>query len=172
MCNFSYYFRLDGRCFRYDRLCLCVGARPKLIYNHPHILGLRDLQSVEELITRLSTAKRIAIVGNGGIALELIYQLKDCHIDWIVKEDYIGSAFFDATASEFIMPTLLKRKLDESIQIVSHHSKDSSNESTSAIHSNITYSGYGLGPQWMEKSHFRQKLPQLLPQPLESTLQV
>ena len=30
-------------------------------------------------------------------------------MDWIVKDAYVGSAFFDASASEFIMPSLLSR---------------------------------------------------------------
>lgn len=30
-------------------------------------------------------------------------------MDWVIKNDYIGSAFFDASASAFIMPSLLLR---------------------------------------------------------------
>ena len=59
----------------YDRLCLCTGARPKLIANHPNVIGLRDQHSVEELLGRLRTAGRVAVVGNGGIALELIHEV-------------------------------------------------------------------------------------------------
>jgi hypothetical protein len=36
-------------------------------------------------------------------------QLTFCHIEWIVKDHFVGSAFFDASASAFIMPTLLER---------------------------------------------------------------
>ena len=49
--------------------------RPKLIASHPNIIGLRDLQSVEELVKRLSSARRVLVVGNGGIALELIHEV-------------------------------------------------------------------------------------------------
>jgi hypothetical protein len=59
----------------YDKLCLCVGARPKRIADHPSIIGLRDQLSVEELLQRLRTASRVAVVGNGGIALELIHEV-------------------------------------------------------------------------------------------------
>lgn len=59
----------------YHKLCLCVGARPKRIADHPNIIGLRDQLSVEELLQRLRTASRVAVVGNGGIALELIHEV-------------------------------------------------------------------------------------------------
>ena len=36
------------------------------------IIGIRDLQSVEDMTHRLSSARKIIVVGNGGIALELI----------------------------------------------------------------------------------------------------
>ncbi len=119
---------------------------------------MRDLQSIEELLHHLQSASRVAIVGNGGIALELIHQLHMCHIDWIVRESYIGSAFFDATASEFILPTLLKRKIDESIHLVSSSTENTSTAPVTSTHL-TAYGGYGLGPQWMEKSHFQAKLP-------------
>lgn len=68
-------FPLDGSKVHYDRLCICTGARPKLIHDHPNIIGLRDLQSIEELLRHLQSARRVVIVGNGGIALELIHQV-------------------------------------------------------------------------------------------------
>lgn len=83
-----------------------------------------------------------------------------CHIDWIIREPYIGSAFFDATASEFILPRLLKRKIDESIHLISPSSNTATTPTQpSTHHPPSTYGGYGLGPQWMEKSHFQAKLP-------------
>lgn len=93
----------------YDAVCICAGARPKLIADHPNILGIRDLESVQDLAKRLNTARRIALVGNGGIALELAYTLSSCAIDWLIKEDYIGNTFFDASASKFVMDALHKR---------------------------------------------------------------
>ena len=38
-----------------------------------------------------------------------ILQLTFCEVDWVVKSHYLGSAFFDASASAFIMPSLLSR---------------------------------------------------------------
>jgi pyridine nucleotide-disulfide oxidoreductase domain-containing protein 1 len=37
-----------GMTYDYDILCICSGARPKLIIeNHPNVIGLRDLESVQ-----------------------------------------------------------------------------------------------------------------------------
>lgn len=60
----------------FEKLCLCTGVRPRLIADHPNIIGIRDLESVENLVQRLRGAKRIIIVGNGGIALELIHEVQ------------------------------------------------------------------------------------------------
>ena len=57
----------------YKKLCICSGGRPKkLCDNNSHVIGIRDTESAEELQRRLSLASRIVVVGNGGIALELV----------------------------------------------------------------------------------------------------
>lgn len=68
-----YFLSLDGETVDFAKVCFCTGALPKLIHKHPNIIGLRDIQSVDELSLRLKSAKRVVIVGNGGIALELVY---------------------------------------------------------------------------------------------------
>ncbi len=40
-----------------------------------HVLVLRDRDTVESLARRMRHARRIAIVGNGGIAMELAFSL-------------------------------------------------------------------------------------------------
>jgi NADPH-dependent 2,4-dienoyl-CoA reductase/sulfur reductase-like enzyme len=61
----------DDSFFIYEKLCICTGAQPKMIATHPNIIGIRDLQSVAEMTERLSIARKVIIVGNGGIALEV-----------------------------------------------------------------------------------------------------
>eukprot|EP00775_Hariotina_reticulata_P012611 gene12611-12741_t len=57
----------------FDKLCICCGARPKALgFQHERIVTLRDTQSVEEFARQLGAVRRIAVVGNGGIALELV----------------------------------------------------------------------------------------------------
>lgn len=41
----------------------------------PKVVTLRDSTTVEELMAQLPKARRIVIVGNGGIALELVHAL-------------------------------------------------------------------------------------------------
>ena len=59
---------------QYDRLCVATGARPRqLACAAAHaVLQLRDTDDVRALATRLNTARRVLLVGNGGIALELV----------------------------------------------------------------------------------------------------
>lgn len=56
----------------YDTLCVCAGARPRLVARHPRVVALRDTESAADLAARLAGARRLVVVGNGGIALELM----------------------------------------------------------------------------------------------------
>lgn len=85
-------FCSDNTQIQYNKLCVCTGARPKvskyiiivlfnfivfqlLSSNNPHVLGIRDTETVQSFQQKLSSAKQIFIVGNGGIATELVYLL-------------------------------------------------------------------------------------------------
>ncbi|XP_056281370.1 pyridine nucleotide-disulfide oxidoreductase domain-containing protein 1 [Pseudoliparis swirei] len=97
----------DGRVFGYEKLCICGGGRPKLLnWDSPHVLGIRDTDSAQDLQKKLSRAKRIVVVGNGGIALELVYEVEGCEVIWAVKDKAIGNPFFDAGAAQFLIPSL------------------------------------------------------------------
>ncbi|KAG7495904.1 pyridine nucleotide-disulfide oxidoreductase domain-containing protein 1 isoform X1 [Solea senegalensis] len=97
----------DGRVFGYEKLCICSGGRPKLLtQDNPYVLGIRDTDSAQEFQKLLSKAKRIVVVGNGGIALELVYEVEGCEVIWAVKDKAIGNTFFDAGAAQFLIPSL------------------------------------------------------------------
>ncbi|XP_058883862.1 pyridine nucleotide-disulfide oxidoreductase domain-containing protein 1-like [Acipenser ruthenus] len=101
----------DGRHYEYEKLCICAGARPKLItHGNPHVLGIRDTDSAQVFQKRLSSARRIAVVGNGGIALELVYEIEGCEMTWAVKDKAMGNTFFDAGAAQFLVPQLESAK--------------------------------------------------------------
>ncbi|XP_078365862.1 pyridine nucleotide-disulfide oxidoreductase domain-containing protein 1-like isoform X2 [Oculina patagonica] len=85
----------SGKKYFYKKLCICTGGRPNIITQHPCILGIRDTHSVQQLKSRLSKARRVLIVGNGGIALELVYEMRGCQVLWAIKDDAIGNSFFD-----------------------------------------------------------------------------
>ena len=61
-----------GDKYFYKKLCICTGGRPNILAEHPRVIGIRDTESVQQFKSRLSKARRVVIVGNGGIALELV----------------------------------------------------------------------------------------------------
>uniref|UniRef100_A0A1I8H3N9 Pyr_redox_2 domain-containing protein n=1 Tax=Macrostomum lignano TaxID=282301 RepID=A0A1I8H3N9_9PLAT len=96
----------------YGELCLCTGASPKLIpqaRQHPDlVVGIRDTETVADLSKKLSTCRRVLVVGNGGIATELVYELRNVDVVWAVRQDSIGAVFFDAGAAQFLLPSLAR----------------------------------------------------------------
>ena len=87
---------------------------------------------------------------------------------WIIKNDYVGSAFFDASASAFILPSLIARANKSQGNTNStirqrDSSKDSSEENSSKNESaktskGVVTEGYGLGPEWITQSTLKQLL--------------
>lgn len=66
----------------FDSLCICTGAQPALpvkgvaaAERHPRLLALRDADSVRRLSEALRGARRIVLVGNGGIALGVAHEV-------------------------------------------------------------------------------------------------
>lgn len=57
----------DGRSFKYTKLCVCTGARPKLIAHHPLVLGVRDTEVRQACRTLLALlhVTRVAARGYG-----------------------------------------------------------------------------------------------------------
>jgi hypothetical protein len=92
----------DGRQVAYSQLCICTGAAPKKILQHENVIALRDQDSVQDMRRRLKAARRVMIVGNGGIALELVHALRAVEIVWAVRNNHIGDAFFDLDAAAFL----------------------------------------------------------------------
>uniref|UniRef100_A0A3Q3DZS1 Pyridine nucleotide-disulfide oxidoreductase domain-containing protein 1 n=1 Tax=Labrus bergylta TaxID=56723 RepID=A0A3Q3DZS1_9LABR len=132
----------DGRVFGYERLCICSGGRPKLLtQDHPYVLGIRDTDSAQEFQKRLSKAKRIVVVGNGGIALELVFEVEGCEVIWAVKDKAIGNTFFDAGAAQFFIPSLETDKPDRSVPC--KRTRYTTEEPAPGA-------GSALGPDWHE----------------------
>lgn len=160
----------------YDRVCLCTGARPSLLLpGHPRVLGLRDLETVQTLSRKLSGARRVVVAGNGGIALELVHALTSLRLLWLVREQYLGHAFFDASASAFIMPALAARlraaqggrcedaSSEEEEEEEEDNRRDDSPQNNSPKRpfpnsDDAGLSGGGVGPEWLKKSDFLGQL--------------
>jgi NADH dehydrogenase FAD-containing subunit len=106
---------------RYDKLCLCTGARPSLFVETPvgvtlppQVLFIRDAASLNRLSAALAEpvpdsqkgrAKRVAIVGNGGIAIELVHALRTGQLSSINASDAVASNF-TATATKDATPAV------------------------------------------------------------------
>ncbi|XP_063302717.1 pyridine nucleotide-disulfide oxidoreductase domain-containing protein 1 isoform X2 [Pelobates fuscus] len=106
----------DGSEYFYKKLCVCAGAKPKLIdQGNPYVLGIRDTDSAQEFQRHLANARRVVIVGNGGIALELVYEIEGCEVIWAIKDKSIGNTFFDAGAAQFLISQLRADKAATSL---------------------------------------------------------
>ncbi|XP_076445776.1 pyridine nucleotide-disulfide oxidoreductase domain-containing protein 1-like [Babylonia areolata] len=101
----------DGKTVHYNKVCLCTGGKPKLIPgSNGYVVGIRDTGSVKDFQKKLSTAKRVVVVGNGGIASELVYEVEGCEVIWAIRHQSISSAFVDEGAAQFFLPHLQQEK--------------------------------------------------------------
>ncbi|XP_069819823.1 pyridine nucleotide-disulfide oxidoreductase domain-containing protein 1 [Dendropsophus ebraccatus] len=136
----------DGTCYQYDQLCVCTGARPRLIVEgNPYVLGIRDTDSARTFQQHLTRARRVMVVGNGGIALELVYEMEGCEVIWAIKDKSIGNTFFDAGAAEFLIPQLKSEKPPTSLTCkrMKYTTEGGSGQQDGGI-------GSALGPDWHE----------------------
>ncbi|XP_078098619.1 pyridine nucleotide-disulfide oxidoreductase domain-containing protein 1 isoform X1 [Sander vitreus] len=152
----------DGRVFGYEKLCICSGGRPKLLtQDNPYVLGIRDTDSAQEFQKRLSKAKRIVVVGNGGIALELVNEVEGCEVIWAVKDKAIGNTFFDAGAAQFLIPALEADKPESAAPCKrTHYTTEepapgasqtfTADRNSRRRGSGPTEAGSALGPDWHE----------------------
>lgn len=136
----------------YSKLCVCTGAKPSLINDKcPFVIGIRDTQTVAELEARVVNAKRIVVVGNGGIAMELVYSLKNIEVVWIIRDKSIGKTFFDGGAAEFLLSNLDHPKENESTLVEPDQRRSKYtvfNLSNNSAASAPVLGGSALGPDW------------------------
>lgn len=98
----------------------------------------------------LARAERIVVVGNGGIALELVYEIEGCEVIWAIKDKAIGNTFFDAGAAEFLIPKLTAGKQETPIECkrTKYTMEGSEKKERPAAASDKL--GSALGPDWHE----------------------
>ncbi|XP_059969929.1 pyridine nucleotide-disulfide oxidoreductase domain-containing protein 1 isoform X1 [Mesoplodon densirostris] len=141
----------DGNQHIYKKLCLCAGAKPKLICEgNPYVLGIRDTDSAQEFQQQLTKAKRIMIIGNGGIALELVYEIEGCEVIWAIKDKAIGNTFFDAGAAEFLTSKLIAEKPEAKIAQKRTRYTTEGRQKEAQTKANAGNTGSALGPDWHE----------------------
>ena len=139
------------------------GSVPRVVWTHDNIITIRDTHSVDNMSNVLQSAKKVLLLGNGGIALELAHELNFCETEWVIRDAYIGSPFFDTTASDFLLNAEARysskqEKLGaKNSGVASHNNKNSAvvatdNQVVSTV--NATF-GSALGP------HLRKKLAEI-----------
>jgi hypothetical protein len=72
-----FFFTARDEIISFEKLCICTGASPKIVVSNPLVIAVRDTDTVEDLFCRLKTARTICIVGNGGIAVELVHLVSE-----------------------------------------------------------------------------------------------
>ncbi|EYC16793.1 hypothetical protein Y032_0032g2497 [Ancylostoma ceylanicum] len=144
----------SGELLKYDRLCIATGAVPITPFPNKKVITIRDTESAQELQHRLKGAKRVAVVGNGGIATEVVFEMRGVAITWIIRDDSISSVFFSPAIAEFFQSRMksgrvegaknagvlkrLRYSLDDSIPKETAHSA----------------AGCALGPDWVSALSF------------------
>ncbi|KAF7383622.1 hypothetical protein HZH66_012972 [Vespula vulgaris] len=107
-----------GRLIKYTKLCLCNGGRPKLIAeNNKFIIGIRDTESVIQFSQKIQNARKIVVVGNGGIATELVHEVKNVEVVWVIKDKHISATFIDPGAAEFFLQDVYNTDKSENTDI-------------------------------------------------------
>lgn len=136
----------NGSVVKYKKLCICTGGVPNLIDDsNPHVIGIRDTESVVEFQKRVSSARKMLILGNGGIASEIVHEIRGIEKVWVIKDDHISKTFVDAGAAEFLRSKLEAGKEKEKAKtIVKRVVYQVDNESHKI--ENIRHAA--LGPDW------------------------
>lgn len=138
-------FTSSGRCYSYQQLCICTGGSPKLLAEKgPHAVWLRDTESAQQFQTRIKDARRIMIVGNGGIATEMVYEVTGVEIIWAIKDKHMSATFIDPGAAQFLQPELTKEKVAAPIP-----SKRARYTVEKYEVSGTSTLGGALGPDWL-----------------------
>lgn len=135
----------NGRIINYKMLCLCNGARPKLIEEHNNfILGIRDTESVLQFSQKIKNSRRIVIVGNGGIATELVNEVDGVEMIWVIKDKHISATFVDPGAAEFFMDKVYKTDSYTNTNASSFTKR----MRYTVTNTSVVTGGPALGPDW------------------------
>nr|XP_012148734.1 PREDICTED: pyridine nucleotide-disulfide oxidoreductase domain-containing protein 1 isoform X3 [Megachile rotundata] len=135
----------NGRIIHYKMLCLCNGARPKLVAEcNNFVLGIRDTESVVQFSQKIKSSRKIVIIGNGGIATEIIHEVDGIEMVWVIKDKHISATFIDPGAAEFFVDKV-------------YRTNTSTNVNTNTVTKRMRYTisdptavkaGPALGPDW------------------------
>lgn len=137
----------DKSIIKYQKLCICSGAKPKIIRVDNEkcksfIKCIRDTNTAKDFQFQLVNSKKILLVGNGGIATELVYEVNNCEIIWVIKDKNFGATFFDSGVSKFFADFLNKNPTNDQNIVKRHLFETTNNETKKSVY------GVALGPDW------------------------
>ena len=109
------------------------------------VLTIRDRASITafaEQISHVGGDNKILVLGNGGIAMELLYMLRHrVQLVLVTKDAHVGGAFFDQDVSKFMMNQLPSQEMKTKEKSLEEDAVDD------PIASNTM--GASLGPHWI-----------------------
>ncbi|KAI6184190.1 hypothetical protein M3Y97_00569700 [Aphelenchoides bicaudatus] len=137
----------------YSRLCISTGAVPKTLAQHPmdSVIQIRDIDSIEDLQSKLAKSRRVVIVGTGGIAMELAYELKNIEVYWASKSAYVGAPFFDATIGLALEERFNRGRVEGETKKEVKLNRYSIESDGQPAKTNKLNMGCSLGPNWLAK---------------------
>ncbi|XP_014468888.1 PREDICTED: pyridine nucleotide-disulfide oxidoreductase domain-containing protein 1 [Dinoponera quadriceps] len=136
----------NGKIVSFKMLCLCTGARPKLIAErNDFVVGIRDTESVLQFSRKLRNARRAVVVGNGGIATEIVHEVKGVEMVWVIKDKHISATFVDPGAAEFFLSGISRSDKSEDLSTDAQPTK---RMRYVVSDSTPIENGAALGPDW------------------------
>lgn len=145
----------SGDTVAFDACCIASGARPDVpaVFRssdpalNNRILTIRDTDSVATLRAAVSGARRVAVVGNGGIALELAHEIVACDVVWVIRDSHVGHSFFDASVGEALVGFLGKSKDAGFFGRVENGGENGGGRDGGGVAGGVL--GSGAGPDWL-----------------------
>ena len=149
----------DAFSIRYSRLCICTGAAPRVIADEgKRVYGIRDTDSVELVQRKLRDSRRVVVVGNGGIAMELVYKIKGTEVVWVIRDSTIGSVFLDKGAAQFMLAEMTNNETEKKPTKRVRYKTSRRWSRGSAGGKRIR--GSALGPDWTDEFEIGDVFPQ------------
>lgn len=146
-----------GKTVTYKVLCLCTGGIPRLPIGNKskRILGIRDTESIHDFQEKLKNGRRMLVVGNGGIASEIIHATKGIQKTWVIRDDYISATFIDPGAAEFFQDTFRNKPAEQNRgdekknTIIRRHVYNTEEDTLVSLDKDLKSAA--LGPDWYRK---------------------
>ncbi|CAH4032221.1 pyridine nucleotide-disulfide oxidoreductase domain-containing protein 1 isoform X1 [Pieris brassicae] len=135
----------------FEAICICTGGIPKLISDSKkisRIIGIRDTESVEHFQEKLRNGRRMVVVGNGGIASEIIHAIRGIEKIWVVRDEYISATFVDPGAAEFLQDSVKNYQEKQENTVLRRHIFS---EEDKLVSVNKNLKSAALGPDWYRK---------------------